>query len=222
MKKHINYLFCVFFFFEYQLNSQTIYMDPSVTTALSIGNSNLKSTQDNTNNKLSQIKTAQLAVAAQLEAANQLQQKVYNGLTQVSSLLNDAYSVKRIYENNKRLLDYSAKIVEFGASSPEYLIFALTGTTEFKRRMLLLTTEVTTVLTGGEFNMMNAGQRRQLIRTIEIETALLAGQAWYILYTMKRAKDLGFWRSINPFQGWINTDSRIAKDIINRSKFLAK
>lgn len=222
MHKKITYmiLLSLLFWSSNELASQTIYMDPTVAAILSYNNNTLKKSQDDTNNKLGQIRTAQLAVAAQLEAANQLQQKIYKGLTEVSSLLNDAYSVKKIINNNKLLLEYSGQIVEFASDSPEFSVFAISETTEFKRRMLLLTTEVTTILTGGEFNMMNSGQRRQLIRNVEIETALLAGQAWHILFTMKRAKHIGFWRAINPFQGWIDTDKRIARDIINRSKFL--
>ena len=222
MHKKITYmiLLSLLFWSSNELASQTIYMDPTVSAILSYNNNTLKKSQDDTNNKLGQIRTAQLAVAAQLEAANQLQQKIYKGLTEVSSLLNDAYSVKKIINNNKLLLEYSGQIVEFASDSPEFSVFAISETTEFKRLMLLLTTEVTTILTGGEFNMMNSGQRRQLIRNVEIETALLAGQAWHILFTMKRAKHIGFWRAINPFQGWIDTDKRIARDIINRSKFL--
>lgn len=220
-KMKLKYTFLILLFYiSVESKSQTIYIDPTVTAAISIGNSELKSSQNKTNNLLSQVKVAQLAVAAQLEAANKLQQKVYNGLTEVSSVLNDAYSVKRIVTNSTRLLDYSNQIVSFAAGNPEFTVFAISETKEFKRRILLLSSEVTTILTGGELNMMNAGQRRQLLRTIEIETALLAGQAWHILYTMKRAKNIGFWRAINPFQQWINMDIRIAKDIINRSKYL--
>lgn len=221
MYKSIKYIILInLLFISGTISTQTIYMDPAVSTILSINNTSLKNTQNETNNKLSDIRMAQLAVTAQLEAANRLQEKIYKGLTEVSSLLNDAYSVKKIINNNKLLLDYSGQIVEFAADSPEFSVFAISETSEFKRRMLLLTTEVTTILTGGEVNMMNAGQRRQLIRHIEIETALLAGQAWHILFTLKRAKHIGFWRAINPFQGWIDSDKRIAKDIINRSKFL--
>lgn len=202
------------------LQAQTVYIDPAVAGAISVTGNSLKSEQNSTNNVLTQIKTAQLAVSTQLAAANRLQEKVYKGLSEVSSALNDAFVVKQIYENTTRIVEKSAEIATFAAQNPEYAYFARKEADNFKKRCISLTTEVAQTLTGGEFNLMSSGQRRELLRNIQTQTSLLASHAWLILYSMQRAKTIGFWKAINPFQDWLNKDQRIAQDIIRRSKFL--
>lgn len=202
------------------LQAQTVYIDPLVAGAISSTGSSLKSQQNNTNNVLTQIKTAQLAVSAQLAAANKLQEKVYKGLSEVSSALNDAFVVKQIFENTTTIVKKSSEIVAFAAQNPQYAYFARKEADLFKKRCISLTTEVTQTLTGGKFNLMSSGQRRELLRNIQTQTSLLASHAWLILYSMQRAKTIGFWKAINPFGDWVNKDDKIAKDIIRRSKFL--
>lgn len=199
---------------------QAIYVDPMVTSAIVVHDSNLKSQQNKTNNILTQIRNAEATVTAQLQVAYNLQEKVYKGLTEVSSLVNDVYYVKKTYENCQAIVKNATDITVFAAQNPQYTIFARDEAKEFKRRTLLLSAEVTTTLTGGQFNMMNAGQRRELIRNVEMETTLLASTSWMMLYSMKRAKAVGFWRSINPFNGFINRDRQIAQDIISQAKYM--
>jgi hypothetical protein len=199
---------------------QAIYTDPLVTGAIIAHDSNLKSEQNKTNNLLSQIRTAQATVTAQLQVAYELQNKIYKGLSEVSSLVSDAYYVKRTYENCQTIVNNAAEITTFITRNPQYAVFAKPEVNEFKNRTVLLTAEVTTTLTGGQFNLMNSGQRRELVRNIEMETALLASTSWLMLYSMKRAKDVGFWKSINPFSSYVNRDRQIARDIINQAKYL--
>lgn len=199
---------------------QAIYVDPMVTGAITLHDSNLKSEQNKTNNLLSQIRTAQSTVTAQLQVAYELQNKIYKGLSEVSSLVSDAYYVKRTYTNCQTIVNNAAEITTFITSNPQYAVFARPEVNEFKNRTVLLTAEVTATLTGGQFNLMNSGQRRELVRNIEMETALLASTSWLMLYSMKRAKNVGFWKSINPFSSYVNRDRQIARDIINQAKYL--
>lgn len=217
--KKLLFLFC-FIVAITNLKAQVAYVDPAVAGAISISSQTLRSEQNKTNNLLTQIKTAQMAVNAQLAAAQRLQDKIYKGLSEVSGALNDAFVVKQIYENTTKIVEKSAEITAFAARNPQYAYFARKEATNFRNRLVSLTAEVTQALTGGEFNLMSAGQRRELLRNIQTQTSLLAGHAWYMLYTMERAKTIGFWKAINPFATWVNTDQRMASDIIRRSKFL--
>lgn len=212
----------IFFFMlmPFLCYGQAIYVDPMVAGAVSLHDSNLKSQQNKTNNLLNQIKTAEATVTAQLQVAYELQNKVYKGLSEVSSLLNDAYYVKKTYENCQNIVTNATNISSFAVQNPQYAIFARAEANEFKRRTLLLTAEVTATLTGGQLNLMNAGQRRELIRNIENQTALLASTSWLMHYSMQRAKAVGFWRSINPFASFVNRDRQIAKDIISQAKYM--
>lgn len=202
------------------LYSQAIYVDPAVTAATTLHATQIDNEQKKTNNILTQIKTAEVTINAQLAEANKLQQKIYDGLSNVSSLLNDAFTVKQIYEDTEMIVKRVGLITQFAAKNPQFSVFALKEAKEFKRRCLLLSADVTSTLTGGKFNLMNAGQRRELLRDIRTQTSLLASHAWLILFSMEQAKRIGFWKALNPFQKWVNRDSKIAKDIINRSKYL--
>ena len=202
------------------LCGQTIYMDPVVSAATIAQSESLKKEQQNTNNILNQIKVAETAVNQQLAVANELHQKVYKGLSEVSGLVNDAFTVKQIYENCNNIINKSAEITTFASKNPQFAVFAYKEVSEFKRRVLLLSADVSSTLTGGQFNLMNAGQRRALLNDVRVQTSLLSSQAWMILHSMKQAKNIGFWRAINPFQSWYNRDAIIARDIINRSRFV--
>ena len=210
-------LFGLVSFFSF---AQMIYVDPMVTAAMIAHDANLKSEQNKTNNILSSIRTAETFVQTQLKTAHDLQMKVYKGLSEVSSLVNDAYYAKKIYENCQNLVNHSVAMAQFAVDYPQFAVFANKDAQEFRRRATMLTTETVATLTGGEFNLMNSGQRRELLRDIELQTSLLASGAWLMLYSMQRAKNVGFWKSLNPFAGYINQDRRIAQDIINRAKYL--
>lgn len=208
------------FFTSYLSFSQAVYVDPVVASAMLVHDSNLKTSQNNTNSVLTSIRNAETMVQVQLQVAHNLQQKVYDGLSNVSSLLNDAYYVKSIYTNCERIISTSSQIAVFASQNPQFAIFANKHANEFKRRATLLTTETITTLTGGELNLMNSGQRRELVRDIHMQTSLLASTSYLMLFTMEKAKMNGFWNTLNPFSGHINRDRRIAQDIMNKAKGL--
>lgn len=202
------------------VKSQTIYVDILTAPTMIAEGEILKRQQEKTNGNLNKIQQAELLVYTQIQKANNLQEKVVKGLTEVSSLLNDAYTVKDIYGSLELLLKYSRDISRFASNYPQFAVFAVPAVSSFNKRITKLSIEVGNILTSGENNMMNAGQRRELLNDLSIETRLLASEAWSILFSMEQAKNIGFWNAINPFRSWVNQDASIMQDIINRSKYL--
>lgn len=200
--------------------SQAMYVDPVVAAAMLTHDSNLKSSQNKSNSILTEIRNAELLVQTQLQIAHNLQQKIYKGLSDVSSLVNDAFYVKKTYANIERIISLSGEIASFAVQNPHFAVFANKNASEFRRRATMLTTETLGVLTGGELNLMNSGQRRELVRDIQMQTSLLASTAYLMLFAMKKAKATGFWNSLNPFASHVNRDRQIAQGIINRAKQL--
>jgi len=202
------------------LIAQTPYVDVLTAPAMIGMGSALSSQQNKTNNNLSAIQRTQVLIEGQLFAANNLQQKIVDGLTQVSAALYDAYLVKDIYSNCEMIVSFSTEITRFAAQNPQFSIFAANSVKQFRNRSVQLSADVTKILTGGTANMMNAGQRRELLRSLNTKTSLLASDAFYILHEMQSAKMAGFWKSINPFKSYIEQDARLMRQIIAQANAL--
>lgn len=218
MKKLIYFLFMMIF--TNHLYGAIPYVDVLTAPNMLIQAAQLKDQQELTNENLSKIERAELLVLAQVKLANEYQNKIVKGLTEVSSLINDAFVVKDIYKSFERLASNTKKIKDFVVENPEFSVFALPAVNNFNYRLNNLTLEVTKILTPGEVNMMNAGQRRAALSDISVQSKLLASSAWSIHFSMEKAKRLGFWKAINPFRTWTNQDVRLMQDIIKRSRYL--
>ncbi|MDO5664485.1 MAG: hypothetical protein Q4G63_04400 [Bacteroidia bacterium] len=207
-------------FFTLIVKSQIVYVDVLTAPAMAAQGQLLKKKQEETNDNLNKIERAQLLVFSQMQKANELQNKVVKGLNEVSAALRDAYTVKEIYQSCQRVINYGGEITKFVRENPEYSVFALPAVNSFSNRMTRLSIEVGQILLGGEANMMNSGQRRELLNNVYIEARLLASSAWNVLYTLENAKRIGFWNSLNPFRDWVDQDVRLMRDIIRRSEYL--
>lgn len=200
--------------------AQQLVTDPLAVGADLASSETLKSQQKKTNNLLSKIHVAQQTLQVQMNKAQEVQNKIYKGLSEVNSALTDAFIVKSIYNNVKRTLENIKEVTNEASRDPRYAIFIADEAKLFKTRCTTMTTDLIQTLTGGEFNLMSSGQRRTVLRDIDLETKLLVSHSYLMLLAMRRAKMNGFWNSLLPFQRWVNKDVRVARDVINRSKWL--
>lgn len=196
--------------------SQVAYVDAVTSAAITSSALTLKSAQNKTNDNLTLIEKGQLAVMGQLGIANDLQNKIYKGLTQVSGTLTNAYYVKEIYNTADDLVKNTAEAVKIAVGNPMLTLFAERNAIAFKNRALRLSTEIASILTSGENNMMDAGERQKLIYHIYTELRLLNATAFSIKNSMYYAKMNGIWNSLNPFRMWVNQDLAIMKDILRK------
>lgn len=198
--------------------AQTVYVDVLTAPAMVAYAEAIKEQQKKTNDNLTAIERGQLLVMGQLQVANDLQDKILKGLTQVSQTVNNAMTIKEIYQTSTDIIAETQEAAKIAASNPALVIFATQSANEFKRRALALTTEVSRVLTGGESNMMDAGERQKLLNYIWTEIRLMYACAYGVKHSMYWARQNGFWRSLNPFAAWVNQDVGIMRDVINRAK----
>lgn len=202
-----------FLLFGFNGKSQTIYVDVVGPASQAIAANSLKNSQNETNSNLTAIQRGQLLVTSQLRVANELQDKIHKGLTQVAGSLNNAMTVKEIYNNTQDMYQNIAKAAQLAASNPVLAAFAVKSGNEFKRRAVLCGTEVTRILTGGDFNMMDAGERQTLLNMVSDEVRVLNACAYMVYFNMYWVKQQGIWNSINPFTKWKNQDLAIINDI---------
>lgn len=156
----------------------------------------------------------------QLQIANDLHDKVLKGLTQVSGTLSNALTVREIYSASSEIVTNTQEAVRLAAGNPILTVFAVKSANEFKRRALSMSSEVGRILTGGESNMMDAGERQRLLNYIHTEIRLLGATAFAVKFNMEYAKMYGIWNSLNPFRRWVNQDVQIMNEIIQKANMI--
>ncbi len=198
-----------------------IYIDPAVAAATGVHAGIMNRQLDEVSDKLTLIQRGQLAVTGQLVIINDLQGKIYKGLSEVSGALRLLLSVKEIAEITLDISGNVAKAMKLAKSNPALLLFAETGAREFKTRATALATEVSSLaLKGGKQNLMDSGERAKLLNRIHRELTILRGVAYGMHRSMFWAQQRGILNSLNPYSGFINIDKRIADEVISRTKLL--
>ena len=216
MKKHSICTAFVAVLFSIKANGQTITVDPALTGAIITHAAAMNSGLDNTKNKLTLIEKGQTAVTSQLVIVNDMQNKIYKGLSEVSSILTNLSTIKEIGDIGIDIFEDTEKALAIAKSSPQLLLFAQENANDFKTRATRLALEVNAfALKGGAGNLMDSGERTKFINHIAGELRILRGLAYGMERTMYWARMKGFWKSVNPWQNYMNIDRRIAGQVVN-------
>ncbi|MGJ1261112.1 hypothetical protein [Sphingobacterium spiritivorum] len=198
-----------------------IYIDPAVAAATGAHAAVINGQLNTTNDRLTLIQRGQLAVTGQLVIVNDLQDKIYKGLSEVSSVVRNLLAVKDIADISTDIVRDVNNAMDMAGSNPILLLFAEQGAREFKTRATNLAAEVTSFVTvGGRNNLMDSGERAKLLNRIVTELTILRGVAYGMYRSMYWAKQRGILNSLNPYAGFINIDKRIADDIVRNAKYL--
>jgi hypothetical protein len=201
--------------------AQTLVVDPAVSGAIAVSSSTINGQLNNTNNKLDLIQKGQLAVSSQLVIVNNLQNRIYQGLSQVASIINNLTTIRDITECGVDIVTDVQSSIKLARSNPVLLLFAEQGARDFKTRATALAAEVSAfVLKGGTNNLMDSGERGKLLNHISTEMRILRGIAYGMNRAMYWAKIEGVFRALNPWAEWQNQDIRIANDVLNNAKYL--
>jgi len=207
----------------YQLNAQVLYVDPVTSAAMLTHSSTINGQLNKTNDNLTAIQRGQLAVTGQLLIVNDMQSRIYNGLSQVAGVLNSLMSIREIADIGIDIVKDVQKGVSIASSNPALLLFAEEGAREFQNRAVKLTLDVNAfVLKGGKDNLMDSGERAKLLNHIASEMRILRGVAYGMQRAMYWAKMRGIWASLNPWASWQNMDVQIANSVLTEAKYLKK
>lgn len=198
-----------------------VFIDPAVAAATGAHAAVINGQLNTTNNNLTLIQRGQLAVTGQLVIVNDLQDKIYKGLSEVSAVVRNLLAIKDIADISSDIVRDVNRAMDIAGSNPMLLLFAEQGAREFKTRATALATEVGSFVTrGGRDNLMDSGERAKLLNRIVTELTILRGVAYGMYRTMYWAKQRGILNSLNPYAGFINLDRRIADDIVRNAKYL--
>ena len=198
--------------------SQNTYIDPTVTAAMILYSENLKAKQNDVIDETSKLKDAQAWVGTQMVVANDIQNKILKGLKEVSGTLQNGIQVKEIYSELNKCYNYSSQVVQLASQHPQYTIFGVKASQKTYEQSLKIVTDVSDILASGELNLATAGDRYKTLHNISENVKNLKLWLLAIKLRLEKANRLGFWNSINPFAGYINTDKGIVENIMNRYK----
>jgi hypothetical protein len=201
-------------------NAQTLTVDPAVSAAIAVNAGVINGQLNTTNNKLDLIQKGQLAVTGQLVIVNDLQNKIYQGLSQVASVINNLATIKEIAECGTDIISDVEASVKLAKSDPVLLLFAEQGARDFKTRATTLAADVSAFVLKGGNNLMDSGERGKMLNHIADEMRILRGVAYGMDRAMYWAKINGIFRSLNPWAEWQNQDVRIANDVLTNAKYL--
>lgn len=199
---------------------QEIVVDPATSAAIAVNSSVINGQLNTTNNNLSLIQKGQLAVTGQLVIVNDLQNKIYTGLSQIASVISNLTSIKEIASCGTDIVNDVGQAVTIAKSNPVLLLFAEQGAREFQTRAVTLSADVSAFVLKGGNNLMDAGERGKLLNHIESEMQILRGIAYGMGRAMYWARMRGIWASLNPWEEWKNMDVQIANDVLNNAKYL--
>jgi len=218
MKPIIIILLCLVFKTSF---SQEVVVDPTTSAAIAVNAGVINGQLNTTNNKLDLIQKGQLAVSGQLVIVNNLQNKIYQGLSQVASVINNLTTIKEIAECGTDIINDVESSVKLAKSDPVLLLFAEQGARDFETRAASIAADVSAfVLKGGTNNLMDSGERGKLLNHIAEQMRILRGIAYGMDRAMYWAKMNGIFRSLNPWAEWQNEDVRIANDVLTNAKYL--
>ena len=194
--------------------AQNIYIDVTTTLALKLYSDNLENQQEKTLEQQTKLQQAQTWVSSQMAVANNIQNKVLKGLNEVSGTLKNGVQVVSIYNELDRCLQYSSDILELTSDKPQFAVFGVKATQKAYEQVIKLSTDVTDLLKPGELNLATAGDRYKLLFSVSQNVTML--KIWLLAtkLNIERAIRLGWFQSINPFQGYINTDMSIVQNIM--------
>lgn len=198
--------------------AQNTYIDPTVTAAMILYSENLKAKQNEVVEETSKLKNAQTWVGTQMVAANDIQNKLLKGLKEVSGTLQNGIQVKEIYSELNKCYKYSSEVVQLASKHPQYAVFGTKASQKTYEQSFKIVTDVSDILASGELNLATAGDRYKILHNISGNVKSLKLWLLAIKLRLEKANRLGFWNSINPFAGYINTDKAIVENIMNRYK----
>ncbi|WP_231426459.1 hypothetical protein [Pedobacter sp. Leaf250] len=176
----------------------------------------MQSTIDQMNRNLENIKLNTSALVL-------TQQIILRSLTQVDQGLKTALAVKEIAALSAEIFSSSQEMIGFASRHPHLLLFAEQVSRQLKDRGIKLVNDVSQLaLKEGENLLLNFEKRDGLIKKISLELKLIRALVFSLHKTMFWAAQRSFIKQINPFKDFINTDQRLAGQIILNYKMLKK
>lgn len=191
-------------------------IDPFLEGAIITANASENANYNKIKNNQTAIQRAQEATMVVVDKVNQIQNKIYKGLMQVSSVLKNAYQVKECLQALNDILSYESDMLSEAKQNPLALAFALKIQNEMANKAKAYYANISTVVLKANTKdlLMDAGERSMLLYKIQLDLNTLRAMAAYSYYKVHLAVMQGIINSFNPFKGYVDIDGKIVKDLL--------
>lgn len=191
-------------------------IDPFLEGAIITANATENASYNNIKDNQTAIQRAQEATIIVVDQVNQIQNKIYKGLMQVSSVLKNAYQVKECLQALNDILSYESDMLSEAQQNPLALAFALKIQNEMAGKAVTYYANISTVVLKANTKdlLMDAGERGTLLYKIQLDLNTLRAMAAYSYYKVHLAVMQGIINSFNPFKGYVDIDGKIVKDLL--------
>lgn len=195
-------------------------IDPFLAGAIIVSNATENSNYNNIKDNQTAIQRAQEATIVVVDQVNQIQNKIYNGLMQVSSVLKNAYQIKECLQALNDILSYEGDMLAEAQKNPLALAFALKIQNEMVSKAVSYYSDIETVILKANTKelLMTAGERETLLYQVQLDLNTLRALAAYSYYKVHLAVMQGIINSFNPFKGYVDIDGKIVKDLLSNWK----
>jgi hypothetical protein len=191
-------------------------IDPFLEGAIITANASENANYNNIKNNQTAIQRAQEATIIVVDQVNQIQNKIYKGLMQVSSVLKNAYQIKECLQALKDILSYESDMLSEAQQNPLALAFALKIQNEMANKATAYYANISAFVLKANTKdlLMDAGERSLLLYKIQLDLNTLRAMAAYSYYKVHLAVMQGIINSFNPFKGYVDIDGKIVKDLL--------
>lgn len=197
-----------------EVNGQNI--DPFLEGAIIASNASENANYRNIKNNQAAIQRVQEATIVVVDQVNKIQNKIYKGLMQVSSVLKNAYQIKECLQALNDILSYQVDMLSEARQNPLALVFALKIQSEMADKAIAYYTNISAFVLKANTKelLMDAGERGRLLYKIQLDLNTLRAMAAYSYYKVHLAVMQGIINSFNPFKGYVDVDEKIVKDLL--------
>lgn len=200
--------------------AQQLVFDPAVVSTLVINHTAQQTALKDIKNSEAEIATAQKVIAVQMTYIKELEQKMYNGLKNVSIIITGARDIIYASQIAQDIGQYQQEMVNIATGDPVLLVVAVkTEAALIKRTADLLTYIYTVAIIGGDINLMNNKERLDIIKHVVRELRIMRGLAYGVVRKMRVAKYAGVMKTLNPFgMNYPNNGKAIVQSLLNDLK----
>jgi len=219
MKKYL-YLLSIMGLTAKGVYAQQVVFDPTVVSTLVVNHTVQQAALSDIKDNEGEIATYQKAITAKMIQIHALEEKMYNSLKSVQSIIGQSKNI--IYASNiaKDIGTYQAQMIETAKGDPQLMIIAAKTELELVNRTSDLFTYIYQVaVIGTDVNLMSNSDRLNLIRHVVDELRIMRGLSYSINRKMRLAKYAGLWKAMNPLGlRYPNNSAAIARSLVDEYK----
>jgi hypothetical protein len=198
-----------------KINAQSIIFDPGHFEIVMENGLTREAAESTHQNYLSTINQRLSDINLDVSSVVLVQNMIYNSLANVDGTLKNGLAVRQIAAIIAEISSQCSQMAMLAKDDPALLLFAQDVAGQLKDRGLKLITEVSSfVLKEGDNVLMDYEKRDQLLRKIVLELQVMRALSYSMYKSMYWARERGIFKSADPFQQFINQDTRLADGLI--------